>query len=271
MERIIQEDILDRCLELINPLQHGFLYNRSCTTNLLNLIDDIACNLYNDTGTDIIYFDFAKAFDTVNHDLLLNKFKNKFNIDGRMLKFLTNYLKNRTQRVGMENELSEPQNVLSGVPQGSILGPLLFALFINNISDGISDVTSMCLFADDTKIWRSMQGEADCTVLQNDINVHNRRCQLKKMKFHPEKCAVISIFSNIKDLLYLNPLPMSQYRYHLGNLPKTKKFGCVGGETWLLFSFQKLRNRRKSGETCQVTWEIRRVLRVDSRTAIIMP
>ena len=130
MERIIQEDILDRCHELINPLQHGFLSNRSCTTNLLNLIDDIACNLYNDTGTDIIYFDFAKAFDTVNHDLLLNKLKNKFNIDGRMLKFLTNYLKNRTQRVGMENELSEPQNVLSGVPQGSILGPLLFALFM---------------------------------------------------------------------------------------------------------------------------------------------
>ena len=69
-----------------------------------------------------------------------------------MLKFLTNYLKNRPQRVGMENELSEPQNVLSGVPQGSILGPLLFTLFINDISDGISDGTSMCLFADDTKI-----------------------------------------------------------------------------------------------------------------------
>ena len=58
---------------------------------------------------------------------------------------------------------------------------------------------------------------AVCTVLQNDINVLNRWCQLNKMKFHPEKCSVISIFSNIKDLLYLNPLPMSQYRYHLGN------------------------------------------------------
>ena len=75
----------------------------------------------------------------------------------------------------------------------------------------------MCLFADDTKIWRPMQSEADCTVLQNDINVLNRWCQLNKMNFHPEKCAVISIFSNIKDLLYLNSLPMSQYRYHLGN------------------------------------------------------
>ena len=75
----------------------------------------------------------------------------------------------------------------------------------------------ICLFADGTKIWWSMRSEVDCTVLQNGIKVFNRWCQFNKMKIHPEKCAVISIFSNIKDLLYLNSLPMSQYRYNLGN------------------------------------------------------
>ena len=70
MERIIQDDLLDKCREFIDPFQHGFLSSKSCTTNLINITDGIASNLHNDIGTDIIYFDFAKAFDNVNHDLL---------------------------------------------------------------------------------------------------------------------------------------------------------------------------------------------------------
>ena len=89
MERIIQKELLDKCSEKLNPIQHGFLPKRSCSTNLINLTDDIAFNLYKDIGTDIIYFDFAKAFDTVNHDLLISKLKNNFKIGGRLLKFLT--------------------------------------------------------------------------------------------------------------------------------------------------------------------------------------
>ena len=130
MERIIQDDLLDRCREFINPFQHSYLSSKSCTTNLINITDDIASNLHNDIGTDIIYFDFAKAFDSVNHDLLLNKLKNMYKIDGRLLKFLTNYLKNRRQRVALENEFSEYQDVLSGVPQGSILGPFLLIYYL---------------------------------------------------------------------------------------------------------------------------------------------
>ena len=217
MERIIQDDLLDRCREFINPFQDGFLSSKSCTTNLINITDDIASNLHNDIGTDIIYFDFAKAFDSVNHDLLLNKLKNMYKIDGRLLKFLTNYLKNRRQRVALENEFSEYQDVLSGVPQGSILGPFLFILFINDIGNGISDGTSICLFADDTKIWRAMQSEVDCSVLQGDIDYLNSWCNMNKMKFHPEKCKVVAIVSNSNKLAYLKLLPMSQYNYQLGS------------------------------------------------------
>ena len=156
MENIIQEELLSKTRDLISPAQHGFLLGKSCATNLITLTEDIATNLHNDTSIDVIYFDFAKAFDTVNHDLLLYILKNHYKIDACLLKFLTNYLQNRHQRTSLENVFSNYLPVKSGVPQGSILGPLLFVLFINDISSGINSGTNICLFADDTKIWRSM-------------------------------------------------------------------------------------------------------------------
>ena len=121
MERIIQDELLTKTQEFISSEQHGFISSRSWNSNLISLTDNITSNLYNDIDTDIIYFDFAKAFVSVNHDLLLDKLKNKFNIDARLLKFLVNYLKNRRQRVTLENVFSDYLPVQSGVPQGSIL------------------------------------------------------------------------------------------------------------------------------------------------------
>ena len=95
MEHIVQEELLIKTRDLINPEQHGFLSGKSCTTNLVNRTDDIACNLHNDKSIDIIYFDFVKAFDSVNHDLLLQKLKHNYKIEARLHKFLTNYLQNR--------------------------------------------------------------------------------------------------------------------------------------------------------------------------------
>ena len=87
-ERIIHDEIISRTLHLIDNRQHGFLPRKSCATNLLCLIDDVAQNLHKNIGTDIINFDFAKAFDTTSHDILLHKLKSCFSIDGRPLKFL---------------------------------------------------------------------------------------------------------------------------------------------------------------------------------------
>ena len=173
MERIIQEELLIRTREQLNEHQHGFLANKSCTTNLISLSDSINTALHNKIGTDIIYFDFQKAFDTVKHDLILKKLKNQFNINGCLLRFISNYLKDRTQRVVLENCYSAFKPVNSGVPQGSILGPLLFILFINDISEGIDPKTNISLHTDDTKLWREMSSERDCTILQSDIDKLN--------------------------------------------------------------------------------------------------
>ena len=131
--------------------------------------------------TDIICFDFAKAFDT--DDLILSKLKFQYNIDGRMLKFFKNYLSNRSQRVVLDNCISDTVPVLSGVPQGSILGPLLFALFINDIYDNVDEHSSINLYADDTKLWRKIAASADCHVLQKDIDSLYKWCIANKMKF----------------------------------------------------------------------------------------
>ena len=86
------------------------------------------------------------------------------------MKFFTEYLRCRKQRVILDNAISESVGVLSGVPQGSILGPLLFVLFINDIYENINKDSNIALFADDTKIWRDINSESDCETLQNDIN-----------------------------------------------------------------------------------------------------
>ena len=165
MERITQDKLLIRTREQLNEHQHGFLTNKSCTTNLIDLTDSINTALHCKIGGDIIYFDFQKAFDTVRHDLILMKLKNQFNINGYLLRFISSYLKGRTQRVVLKNSYSTFKPVDSGVPQVSILGPILFLLFINHIADGINPGTNISQYADDTKLWRAMNSERDCEIL----------------------------------------------------------------------------------------------------------
>ena len=142
--------------------------------------------MHDKIGVDVVYFDFAKAFDTVSHDLILNKLKDQYKIDGNLLKLFVNYLQGRKQRVILDNSSSEYIDVLSGVPQGSILGPLLFILFINDIYKGLDKDTSIGLYADDTKIWCNIYSEHDCAILQKDINMLYDWSVKNKMHFHPE-------------------------------------------------------------------------------------
>ena len=191
-ERILLKDeLLIRTSHLLDCRQHGFLNFKSCTTNMVNFTDKLVISI-NDTqtlSTDVIYFDFSKAFDSVNHDLILHKLKYEYAIDGSLLKFLMNYLGEREQSVVLDGIKSSSKPVLSGVPQGSILGPILFVLFIYILPQGISEDTHLALYADDTKIWRSIRNEEDIVQLQKDINNLHMWSINNKMMFHPDKCS----------------------------------------------------------------------------------
>ena len=153
LEKIIREELINRCGHLIDDRQHGFMNKKSCCTQLVTFCDSLALSLNENIRTHVIYFDFQKAFDSVNHDIILEKLKFQYGIDGLLLNFFVNYLKDRTQRVVICNEVSSDSKVISGVPQGSIVGPILFVLFINDITQCITPGTQIALYADDTKIW----------------------------------------------------------------------------------------------------------------------
>ena len=212
-ERVLYEELLNRTEDKIDPRQHGFLRNKSCNTNLLSFTNSVAFTLHDKIGVDVVYFDFAKAFDTVTHDLILNKLKNQYKIDGNLLKLFVNYLQGRKQRVILDNSSSEYIDVLSGVPQGSILGPLLFILFINDIYMGLDNDTNIGLYADDTKIWRNIYSEHDCAILQKDINTLYDWSIKNRMHFHPEKCKILQIHNN--EPLCTKLLPLAKHHYFI--------------------------------------------------------
>ena len=215
LERIMYEELLARTETKIDPRQHGFLRNKSCNTNLLSFTNSVSLSLHDKVEVDVIYFDFAKAFDTVSHDIILYKLKTQYNIDGTLLKFFVNYLQGRRQRVVIENAESECIDVLSGVPQGSILGPLLFLLFINDIYIGIDKDTNIGQYADDTKIWRKISTQSDCELLQNDINTLFKWSVRNQMHFHPDKCKVLQIHEN--EPLCTKVLPLAKFYYYIND------------------------------------------------------
>jgi len=191
-EKCIRNKLHELTLNNITDFQHGFLPNRSCTTQMIDFTDHLAVGLNSSHLTDIIYFDFSKAFDSVSHDLILLKLKNTFGITGKFLQFFKFYLQNRRQRVVIDGKFSQWVSVQSGVPQGSILGPLLFVLFINDIVESTSPGTNIRLYADDMKIWRRIISRSDQVSLQNDINNLHSWSVINKIKFHPSKCKHIS-------------------------------------------------------------------------------
>ena len=146
---------------MISHLQHDFLSGRSCITKLLPTLHSIGQLLDKSIQSDIRFLDFAKAFYSVDHSILLEKLK-AYGISGNLHRWLTNYV--------IEGASSKWSPVTPGVPKGSILGPMLFFLFINNIPDVLSDSDSMSLYADDAKLFRTIKSLDDCAHLQETLS-----------------------------------------------------------------------------------------------------
>ena len=220
LEHIIASNVvkhLDRHNTLYD-LQHGFRSKRSCETQLVLLMEDMLLNSVEGEQTDLILLDFSKAFDKVNHEKLLLKL-HSYGIRQETLKWIQAFLSNRQQQVVIENECSDSVSVTSGVPQGSVLGPILFLIYINDLPDTIK--SKVRLFADDTAVYIAVSSLEDAATLQRDLD---RLCLWEDewdMEFNPDKCTVIHITRSKK------PIP-SSYVLHgrvLETVPSAKYLG----------------------------------------------
>ena len=144
--------------KLINTYQHGFLNARSCLTNLLCFLEEITKWVDDRSPVDVVYLDFQKAFDKVPHQRLLLKL-NAHGIGKEVINWIEKWLTHRRQRVIVDGDISNWKSVLSGVPQGSVLGPILFLIYINDLEDDIS--SKVLKFVDDTKVFRKVTNDTD--------------------------------------------------------------------------------------------------------------
>ena len=175
---------------IICDKQHGFRSGHSCETQLLMTIHYLAQNLNNQKQTDVILLDFTKAFDKVSHKRLCPKLAH-YGIRGALLTWINDFLTGRTQRVTVNGCISDDTRVTSGVPQGTVLAPLLFLVYITDLPKNI--VSSVKLYADDVLIYRTINSEQDHMILQQDLNMLQKWADTWLMTFNPTKCEFIRV------------------------------------------------------------------------------
>ena len=195
METLVRDE-LEPYLEnqgLFCSSQHGFRKGRSCCTQLLEVIHDWADILENKSQIDIIYLDYRKAFDSVPYERLLVKLQ-AYGIRGKVLQWIRNFLTAREQRVVINGVASKTAPVTSGIPQGSVLGPILFLIYVNDLPDFVS--SKVKLFADDTKLYREIKNPQDKDVLQNDLDNLMKWSRIWQLPFNESKCRVLHLGKN---------------------------------------------------------------------------
>ena len=202
MEHIIATNVrahLDRNT-MLTDRQHGFRRNRSCDSQLLITVGDLIASHDENTQTDVVILDFSKAFDVVPHTRLISKLKSYGVTEGVSL-WIEAWLRNRTMKVCVEGALSSERAVTSGVPQGSVLGPLLFLVYINDLASRVMH-SELRLFADDSLLYKRITDRQDQTQLQDDLTRMHAWSLENDLLFNTTKCETATIVPRAMDTTY---------------------------------------------------------------------
>ncbi len=202
--------------------QYGFISGRSISLQLLEVLDKWSEALDNGESIDVIYMDFQKAFDVVPHRRLISKIKS-YNFTNQLAAWIESFLSGRSQQVIVNKSKSKWMDVTSGIPQGSVLGPLLFVIFINDLPESVK--STLFLFADDTKIYRTIQNSDDQAILQSDLDKLHQWSEKWLLRFHPAKCKHMHIGKPVPD-----PAPYSLNSTNLEKVSKEKDIGVIVDE-----------------------------------------
>jgi len=201
LEKVVRKHLV-RFLEennLMNPSQHGFRGGRSTVSQLIEHIESVIEGLEEGGNVDVVYLDFSKAFDKVDHGVLLHEIR-RLGIGGKLGTWLHSFLTGRTQKVSVEKVLSDACKVVSGVPQGTVLGPILFLIMLRTIDEGIlySIVGS---FADDSKILKPIQDVEDTNKMQTDLTAVYEWAKDVNMELNGNKFQLLRYgpIQNLKD------------------------------------------------------------------------
>lgn len=180
--------------------QHGFIKERSTTTNLAVFVDHVLNGMDGGSQVDVVYTDFEKAFDRVDHIILLRKLY-ELGIRGSLLRWMESYVRNRSQAVVVGGFCSNFVEIPSGVPQGSILGPLLYASYLYDVGDCFKHARYL-MYADDTKVYMKIRSETDCSILQEDLTRLGEYYAENRIDINVNKCSFISFTRKKKPVDY---------------------------------------------------------------------
>ena len=212
LEHILYHSIMDHltAYQILCDKQYGFRPNHSCETQLLNIVEEIQLSLDHHHAVDLVFINFRKAFDTVPHQCLMKKLHH-YGIQGNIYNWIFSWLTKRTQRVVIKGHSSTSIHVDSGVPQGTVLGPLMFLLYINDTTTNIT--SSVRLFADDCVLYHVIHSEQDHHLLQQDLNYIIQWTKRWQMSLNTNKCAILTCSRSTSPL---------EFQYYIDNEALTR-------------------------------------------------